>query len=164
MKKLTLPIHIGLMAILFCAGTSISFGQKTLAASGGNAQGSGGTVSYSVGQTDYVFQSGANGSINQGVQQPFEFYTVGVDNHPNIELSCKVFPNPTVYSVTLQVEEFSFDELYFMLFDMNGKLLKQENVYEKDTQIFMDHLQPGNYLLNVVQHQNKIKTFKIIKN
>jgi len=162
MKKLALPILMGLMIILLNAG--VSFGQKTLAASGGNAQGSGGTVSYTVGQTDYVFQSGSNGSINQGVQQPFEFYTVGIDNHPNIELSCKVFPNPTVYSVTLQVEEFSFDGLYFMLFDMNGKLLKQENVNERDTQIFMDHLQPGNYLLNVVQHQNKIKTFKIIKN
>lgn len=162
MKKMALPILLGLTVFLFA--TSTLYGQKTLSTSGGDAQGSGGTVSYTIGQTDYVFQSGSNGSINQGVQQPFEFYTVGIDNHPNIELSCKVFPNPTVYSVTLQVEEISFDGLYFMLFDMNGKLLKQENVTEMETQIFMDHLQPGNYLLNVVQHQNKIKTFKIIKN
>jgi hypothetical protein len=40
---------------------------------GGEATGSGGSVSYSVGQVVYTTNTGINGSVAQGVQQPYEF-------------------------------------------------------------------------------------------
>ena len=45
--------------------------QKVVLPSGGNATGSGGSVSYSIGQIAYSYQTGPSGSINQGVLQPF---------------------------------------------------------------------------------------------
>jgi Putative metal-binding motif/Secretion system C-terminal sorting domain len=46
--------------------------QNGTVASGGNATGSGGSVSYSVGQVFYTTNSGSNGKASQGVQQVFD--------------------------------------------------------------------------------------------
>lgn len=46
--------------------------QNGTVASGGNATGSGGSVSYSVGQVFYTTNSGSNGKVSQGVQQVFD--------------------------------------------------------------------------------------------
>ncbi len=45
--------------------------QEVISASGGNATGSGGSVSYSVGQLFFMTHTGADGSVAEGVQQPY---------------------------------------------------------------------------------------------
>ncbi len=52
--------------------------QTSVNATGGNASGSGGSASYSVGQVVYTTHTGTNGSVAQGVQQPFEISVVGL--------------------------------------------------------------------------------------
>jgi hypothetical protein len=52
--------------------------QESINASGGEATGSEGTVSYSVGQVFYsTFSDQGNGSISEGVQQNLEIETLG---------------------------------------------------------------------------------------
>ena len=46
--------------------------QESPTATVGEATGTGGTASYSVGQVVYTTTTGTNGSVAQGVQQPFE--------------------------------------------------------------------------------------------
>jgi hypothetical protein len=46
--------------------------QNTIPAAGGNAKGSGGSASFTVGQIFYTKLSGTNGSVVQGIQQPHE--------------------------------------------------------------------------------------------
>ena len=46
--------------------------QENTTAAGGEATGSGGTASYSVGQVVYTTVTGTNGSVAQGVQHPYE--------------------------------------------------------------------------------------------
>ena len=58
---------------LFGYGTAIQ-AQEAVAAAGGEATGSGGTVSYTIGQINYTTNTGAGGTITQGVQQPYEFF------------------------------------------------------------------------------------------
>ena len=50
--------------------------QQAIPASGGNASGSGGSASYSVGQVIYSKNTGTNGSVAQGIQQPYEIMVV----------------------------------------------------------------------------------------
>ncbi len=45
--------------------------QENTIATGGEATGAGRTASYSVGQVVYTTATGANGSVAQGVQQPY---------------------------------------------------------------------------------------------
>lgn len=48
----------------------------------GNATGTGGTSSYSIGQVVYASATGTNDSVNQGMQQPFEIFILGNDDFP----------------------------------------------------------------------------------
>ncbi|MBP7102278.1 MAG: hypothetical protein KBA86_03430 [Bacteroidales bacterium] len=70
--------------------------QENINATGGNASGSGGTVSYSVGQVMYNTHIGTNGSVAEGVQQPYEISVViGIEEAKDINLLLSAFPNPT---------------------------------------------------------------------
>ncbi|WP_228479065.1 hypothetical protein [Flavobacterium soyangense] len=54
-----------------------SYSQESVTASGGNATGTGGSSSYSIGQITYTSQTGSGGNITLGVQQPYEIVTLG---------------------------------------------------------------------------------------
>jgi hypothetical protein len=47
--------------------------QESVNGSGGDATGTGGTSSYSIGQVVYTTATGTNGSVAQGVQQLMKF-------------------------------------------------------------------------------------------
>ena len=56
--------------------------QEVTTTTGGNASGSGGTVTYSVGQIVYATNTGTNGSVAQGVQQTYEISIVlGIEDN-----------------------------------------------------------------------------------
>lgn len=77
--------------------------QQATTDTGGNASGSGGSVAYSVGQIVYTTNTSTNGSVAQGVQQPYEISIVlGIDNH-SINLELTAYPNPTAHFLTLNV-------------------------------------------------------------
>jgi len=69
--KLKIVLSVILMLHLGSTFTCLQ-AQVAIPASGGNATGTGGTVSYSVGQVFYTINTGTTGFIVQGVQQPFE--------------------------------------------------------------------------------------------
>jgi len=76
-------------ALLFCLAFAGLHAQEAIPASGGNAKGSGGTVSYSFGQVYYISVEGVNGTVAQGVQQPFEISVVtGNKIATGINLQC----------------------------------------------------------------------------
>ncbi len=138
--------------------------QQATVATGGVATGSNGSSSYSIGQVAYLNATGTNGSINQGVQQPFEIFTLGDDEFPEIQLMMSVYPNPTVSFVTLTFQNHSLDKIHFDLFDLNGRLIQSQSITTSETQIAMEHLASAVYLLNVMEENRILKTFKIIKN
>jgi len=137
--------------------------QQVTTATGGDASGSGGTVAYSVGQVVYTTNTDVSGTVSQGVQQPYEIFTVGIkETELNILLS--VFPNPTAYNLTLQISDYNNEKLSYQLFDMQGKLLNNGQVTAQQVQINTANLPPATYFINVVNQENKkIRSFKIIK-
>jgi len=137
--------------------------QQVTVATGGDATGSNGSSSYSIGQVAYLNATGTNGSINQGVQQPFEIFTLGNDDFPEIQLMMSVYPNPTASFVTLTLQNYSLEKVHFELFDLNGRLIQSQSITTSETQIAMEHLASAVYLLNVMEQNKILKTFKIIK-
>jgi hypothetical protein len=141
--------------------------QEAITASGGNASGSNGSVSYSVGQVAYTTISGANGIVPLGVQQT---YTISVRAHPEknamITLQFIAYPNPATDFLTLKVNrsyDFSLSKLYFRLLDMNGKLLQSGKIADYETSISMVGLAPSVYCLNVFSLNEEVISFNIIK-
>ena len=138
--------------------------QQTTTATGGNASGSGGTVAYSIGQIVYTTNMGTNGSVAQGVQQPYEISIVlGIDNH-SIKLELTAYPNPTTNFLTLNVGKAELSTLNFQLYDISGKLIENRKIISNTETIGMENFPSATYFLKVTNNNKEIKTFKIIKN
>ena len=148
--------------LLSCLGLSSLYAQKGPVAAGGDATGSGGSVSYSIGQIDYISATGSSGNINQGLQQPFEFYTMGLEDQA-IQLGLAVYPNPTTSFISLRIDKADFSGLSYHLYDMSGKLLLSQVVSEKITSIDMGAYASATYILQVLNTQQPIQSFRIIK-
>jgi len=153
-----------LFALFLFWGLAGAFGQNNTLSSGGEAIGGGGAVSYSIGQVDYIQAEGSGGTASQGVQQPFEIFVLGIDNHPEILLDIKVFPNPTISNVTLRIGNFEGGDISYQLYDIHGRLLTGQSLQSDTTHIPMENLASAVYLLQVIDKSGPIKTFKIIKN
>ena len=156
--------QIRLLILLFLSlGLTEVLAQEAVITTGGDAGGSGGSASYTVGQIAYTTAAGTNGSANQGVQQPYEFFIVGFDENPGIYLELKVYPNPTLSKITLNVGKPDPEEFAYQLYDTKGKLLASYEIRQKLTEIPLDDYSPGTYLLQVCEGQSLLKTFKVIK-
>ena len=138
MKKTNLTV-----LLLLGMGLTTAYAQRAVLSSGGDASGSGGSVSYSIGQIAYSFQTGSTGSLNQGVQQPYEFFSVGVDENSDISLSMSAFPNPTNSALNLMIENQPLDHLYYQLFDVSGKQILNRGISNPLTSVPMENLAPG---------------------
>lgn len=139
--------------------------QEAVPATGGEATGVGGSSSFTVGQAVYTTNTATNGTLTQGVQQPYEILVVaGIEENFGINLSVSAYPNPTTDYLTLEVKDFGFSTLNFQLYDLQGKLLQSEKITSNQTTIVMSNLVPATYFVKVTQNNQEVKTFKIIKN
>lgn len=144
----------------------LSFGglhaQESLNSSGSVATGTGGVASYSVGQVFYTTISGSNGSLAQGVQQPYEISEViGIDEI-TFQMEMIVFPNPTTNHLTLTTGDNS--PYSYQLYDLQGRIIEEKEVSATNAYIDMEALPTATYFLKVSKNSRTIKTFKIIKN
>jgi hypothetical protein len=160
-KKLKLSV-----LILLGLGLPGLYAQEAIPTSGGNASGSGGTASYSVGQVVYTTNDGGvYGTVAQGVQQPFEISVVlGSEEAKGINLSVSAYPNPTTDYLTISVSNLDALKLAYQLYDQNGKLLQSEKITGNETSIAMRNIVPATYFVKVKNENKEVKTFKIIKN
>lgn len=151
-----------LFAVFFFA--SLSYGQQALITAGGNATSSLGNVSYSLGQVAYTTNGNGNYSVSEGVQQPFEISTLTVEESISTNIKLTVYPNPALDYLTLDIDTLETEGLLYTLFDINGKLLRQETISNLLTIINFTSLPSSAYFIKVVANGKNIKTFKIIKN
>lgn len=145
--------------------TTTLFCQEAIPASGGNHSGSGGSVSLTIGQVMNHANQGINGTVAEGVQQPWEISTItgfadSIQSYPVIT----VFPNPVSGELTLQIDDLSNYKLIYKIVDSSGKILDKQRVRETVTLIPMSCLPSGIYFLYLNENQKAIKIFKIIKN
>jgi hypothetical protein len=138
--------------------------QQVVTTSGGNASGSGGSVSYSVGQIVYTKNTGTNGSVAQGVQQPYEISVVtAIEEAKDISLEIMVYPNPATDYIKLIIKNYEVQNLKYQLYDSNARLLLSNKIVGNETNIVMSNLMSAIYFLKVTDNNKVIKTFKIVK-
>lgn len=163
MRHNRLKISVVLMLVLGMTGLQA---QTSVNATGRSATGSGGSVSYSVGQVMYQTHTGTDGSVAIGVQQPYEISAVTGVEHEAITLAISAYPNPTVDNITLHVDvstELNIHTMSYQLRDISGKLLQSEKIAGSQTNIVMSDLLPAVYFVRVLERKNEVKVFKIIK-
>jgi hypothetical protein len=153
--------------LLVCLFFGITFSsihaQQTTIASGKSISSIDGNISYSVGQISYTTISNPTGTISQGVQQPFEIFTLGTNDFQNISLKISIYPNPTTTLVNLRIDDLDFISFEYQLFDVTGKQILNKKISQIETQIPLENLPAKAYFLNVSDNNKIIKSFKLIK-
>ncbi|MDG2274830.1 MAG: hypothetical protein P8L28_03195, partial [Flavobacteriaceae bacterium] len=89
--------------------TQLFYGQQTIPASAGEATGTGGSSSFTVGQVFYTTNASSTGSVSQGVQQAFEFQTLSNPELTTVQLTAVIYPNPTTDYVVLKITDTALE-------------------------------------------------------
>ena len=155
--------NITLIIVLFCAIQLVN-AQETISVSAVEATGSGGKVSYTIGQLVYTNPTTAAGSLNQGIQQSIEFVTLSNPELTAVTLKAVIHPNPTTDFIILALTDADLRGVSYTMYDLLGRLVNKGTVTTSETKIGMKSLPIGVYILRVQQNNKALKTFKIIKN
>lgn len=160
-------IRILLVFVSVLLGLNNTSAQQSINVSGKDISGSGGTVSYSVGQISYQTINGTNFTVSEGVQQPYEISVVtAIEEAKDINLSASIFPNPTNEYLTLEINASTTLDMHsisYQLYDLIGTLLQSEKITGNQTSINMTNLISATYFLKVTESNKDVVTFKIIK-
>lgn len=147
---------------LFILASVQVLGQESINAAGGEATGAGGSSSYSIGQTLYHFNTGSNGSVAEGVQQPHEISVVTEIEMADPDIECTAYPNPASEYLILELKVEGYSAWNYSLFDIQGRLIETDNIVSDKTRIGTKGLMPGSYLLKVKGGNDHLQTFRIL--
>jgi len=153
-----------LIIFSFLILSSVLSAQETFSSSGFNSNGNLGIITYTVGQVAIDFNTGNNGSLIQGVQQPYEIFSTLGNDIFYINLNLIAYPNPTTDQLVLSIENFKGKKFYYQLFNLEGKSLLYNKCINNKTYINFNRFPSNTYLLSIVEKNTVIKTFRIIKN
>ncbi len=153
MKKKT--VFAGLLLL------SVAMSAQEVISSQGNTYSNGtNTVDYTIGETVIATVSNGTNDVTQGFHQTK--LTVTSIEDLDINLNVNIYPNPTSDKVIVSME--NYENMRFVLFDANGKVLNEAIITSAATEINVTDYAYGNYLLSITDNQNtKLKTYQIIK-
>jgi hypothetical protein len=170
LKKINLP----LLLILFFSLKGIAQNNQvnsndimeTIITSGNNATGSSGSVSYSIGQVFYTY-IGVESVYNvaQGIQHQELNKSENIEEAIESKAEVFVFPNPTADFVNVNLNGFDLvtGQQSYQLYNLQGRLIKQNTINQIQSQISLNNLSPSIYVLRIYVNNKVLNTFKIIK-
>jgi len=122
-------------------------------------------VSWTVGEASTETYSNTNNTVTQGFHQTKLTVTqIKEKLVKNNNFSLKVYPNPTVDYVNIEITTESTKELSYELNDNAGKLLLKSKFNDKFEKIDFGIYQPSIYYLRVYSNDGSFTdTYRIIK-
>ncbi|KIC61717.1 T9SS type A sorting domain-containing protein [Chryseobacterium taiwanense] len=137
--------------------------QSAVLATGADATGGNGSVSYSVGQIDYLIK-GSNREISEGVQQVYEITTLSINETvTSTENDILLYPNPFKDYLYLDFTANNFKGSEYQIFDAQGKLIKTDKIIQSKSEFNFSFLPSAMYIIRINRNGENLKTFKIIK-
>jgi Secretion system C-terminal sorting domain len=153
-----------LFALFYLFSVVSSFAQRSVHIAGGEIKNTTGSISYSVGQVNYINTRDNKNTLTQGVQQPYEISIISDVDNLNKQFNISLFPNPTLNTITVTINETDASDFKSQLFDINGKLLLQKESMESKSDMDMTTMAAGTYFLKIENKYHSTNSFKIIKN
>jgi hypothetical protein len=123
-----------------------------------------GGTSYSIGQLFFEVIQAGDASITPGVQQAYEIFTVSI-KETELNISVRLFPNPTTDVITIAISEYLENNLQYRLIDIHGKVLQTGQIVGEQSQLQLSGFPSSTYFLQIIDPiQKKLKSFRILKN
>lgn len=144
--------------------SSLSFlhAQSAVLATGMDASGGNGSVSYSIGQVAYLYK-GTGDQVLEGVQQPYEIIALNIRETSSNSESILIYPNPFRDILYLDFTSGNYKGAEYQLFDIQGKFIKKDAIVQSKSELNFSALPAAMYIIRINQHGGNLKTFKIIK-
>jgi hypothetical protein len=137
--------------------------QSAVLATGADATGGNGSVSYSVGQVAYLVK-GSNREISEGVQQAYEITSLSSnETSTSTEKDILLYPNPFKDYLYLDFTTNNFKGSEYQIFDAQGKLIKTDKITQSKSEFNFSFLPSAMYIIRINRNGENLKTFKIIK-
>ncbi len=73
------------------------------------------------------------------------------------------YPNPTKDFVILKINNNDLSNFNYLLYDVNGRLIRSNKITSNETLIPFSFLAPATYFLKIIDNQIEVKSFQIIK-
>ena len=129
---------------------------------GGHSRNNQFSLDYTIGEvvTEFGEDTLNNVHLTQGFQQTL-LSIVSVEEYAEY-IQINVFPNPAVDYLKVSIPVLK-DDMQFALFDMQGKLIDQQIVNNKEFTIGFRNMSTGNYLLVFTNKDQRIKTLQVQK-
>lgn len=159
MKKYNFLL-LGLLLSLACSAQSIK--SYVITSAGAAMMGSEGAMYLSIGEPMSTEIKGGEVMISQGFLNVTIAGSVDTDDLELLNEPVLAYPNPTMAEVTIELPEWSGDYSY-ELYDMQGQLMKRENINDSKESIDLTSLNGGTYFMRVIKDQASSRTLQIIK-
>ena len=141
--------------------SQISFSQNSLVSGGGEGSGSGGSVSFSMGQVGFQPFENSLLKISPGVQQPFELFLLSFDEAMYSSDKFKAFPNPAYELINLETPLTG--EINFLVFDEQGKSVASGKSNESTFSFHCKNLPSGIYTMSLDNTSGNPTIIKFVK-
>ncbi|MBK6949589.1 MAG: T9SS type A sorting domain-containing protein [Haliscomenobacter sp.] len=155
--------RIAFFLILFFCGP-LCLSQTNIIGGGGNGSGTGGTMSFSVGQLLVGAVYGPTGSVDYGAESPFEIFVITPVVERQLSAQIRAFPNPFSGELNLEVRSLENKPMEYYLVDSAGRVVHRGKLQAVNTPFDFNGLAPGIYFLRIQTREQLLKTIKIIKN
>ena len=136
--------------------------QQVISTAGDYNSGTSNSLSWTLGEGVIETFTGTNVILTQGFQQS-KLTINAIKEVPGNSLEISAYPNPTADFVTLKITTESVKNFKYMLYDLYGKLLAEQKLVNSETKIPFNNLASGTYLLKLINNNQDLKVFKIVK-
>ena len=120
------------------------------------------SISYTIGEvvTDFSRDTANNVDLAQGFQQSY-LSIVSVEDHV-FDIEIAVYPNPAIDHLNVSLT-LGDKDMRYSLFDIGGKLIRQERILSDNFQIGFSTLSTGSYVLVFTNKEQRVKTLQVQK-
>ncbi len=149
------------MFYLTCFITCAVIAQEVISTTGCSAETESVHLNFTIGEPISETFISTDCILNQGMHQVI--YTItSLEETPESENEILLFPNPVTDVLTLCITNKA-DDNHLILYDLNGRILFETNVYQEETSFSMSAYVTGTYFLKVFTNDNEPKVFQIVK-
>lgn len=126
----------------------LASGQQAVTGSGGDAIGSGGSVSYTMGEPVITFVSAPSGNVTHGVQQPYPLLSTSLPPEGDPSPQVVIWPNPTTSGLSVSFGGTPTAGSMYMVLDASGRSVLSGKL-DANTFIGTEHLASASYTLQL---------------
>ena len=159
MRRLFLTVGLGFALIGANAQTA---SLELVSSSGDSFNNTSYQLDWSIGECITGTQSAGDYVITQGLHQGN--YVVTSVEDLRLDILMSVYPNPTTDFISLKAESSKVEGMQYTITDFSGKVLQTAHFVGDIEQLNFTNYAVGTYFISVMENNQLIKSFKIIKN